>query len=64
MKLKKEYFDKEILLESLKNDKKRVGKNLTIIIAVNDEIQAIKADDFTVNEFEDAYNKLITILEL
>ena len=64
MKLKKEYFDKKILLESLKNDKKRVGKDLTIIIAVNDDIEAIKADDFTIYEFENSYNQLIKILDL
>jgi len=64
MKLEKEYFDKEILLKSLKNDKKRVGKNLTIILAINDEIEAIKADDFTEVEFETAYAQLIKILDL
>jgi len=64
MKLKLSYFDKNILLESMKNDKKRVGKDLTIIIATDDDIRATKADDLTFSEFDKAYEQLIKILEL
>ena len=64
MKLKLSYFDKDILLESMKNDKKRVGKDLTIIIPVDNDIRAIKADDLSLLEFNEAYNQLIKILGL
>jgi len=64
MKLKLSYFDKNILLESMKNDKKRVGKDLTIVIAVDNEIRAKKVDNFSFKEFSKTYNKLIEILEL
>jgi len=64
MKLSINLFDKDILLESMKNDKKRVGKDLTIIIPEDDEIRAIKIDDLTFKEFSKAYNKLIEILNL
>lgn len=64
MDLKLEYFDKSILLESMKNDKKRVGKDLTIIIPVDDNIRAIKADNLTFKEFNKSYKQLINILDL
>lgn len=64
MKLELSYFDKNILLESMKNDKKRVGRNLTIIIPNDDDIRAIKADDFTFKEFDNTYSQLIKILDL
>jgi 3-dehydroquinate synthase len=64
MKLKVSYFNKKILLESMKNDKKRVGKDLTIIIPKDDDIRAIKADNLTFKEFDVAYNQLVTILGL
>jgi len=64
MKLKLKYFDKEILLESMKNDKKRVGKDLTIIIPKDDEIRAIKVNDLIFKEFDIAYKKLLKVLSL
>ena len=64
MKLNIKLFDKNILLESMKNDKKRVGKDLTIVIPCDDEIRAVKIDDLTFKEFEKAYNKLMRILGL
>jgi 3-dehydroquinate synthase len=64
IKLKKRYFDKDILLESMKNDKKRVGKDLTIIIPCNDDIQAIKINDLTRNEFEQTFKHLLKDLKL
>ena len=64
IELKEKYFDYEILLESMKNDKKRVGKNLTIVIPVDDEIRAIKTNDFTFKEFKKSYKKLKSILGL
>lgn len=64
MELKQKYFDYDILLESMKNDKKRVGKDLTIVIPVDDEIRAIKIDDLKINEFKQAYIELIKTLDL
>ncbi len=64
MKLKKKLFCEKILLSSMKNDKKRVGKNLTIVIPSDDDIRAIKVDDLTNKEFKKAYNHLIRILNL
>jgi len=62
MNLKLKYFDYDILLESMKNDKKRVGKDLTIVIPCDDEIRAIKVNDLTFKEFKIAYKQLIKIL--
>jgi 3-dehydroquinate synthase len=64
MRLEQSYFDADILLESMKNDKKRVGKELTIIIPIDDDFHSIKADDLTFHEFEKAYTQLIEILGL
>lgn len=64
MKLELSYFDKSILLASMKNDKKRIGKKLTIIIPIDDDIRSIKADDLTFDEFDKAYIQLIEILGL
>lgn len=64
IELNKKYFDYDILLDSMKNDKKRVGKDLTIIIPINDNIEATKADDFTFEEFKQAYITLMDILGL
>ena len=57
-------FDENILLESMKNDKKRVGKNLTIVIPINDDIVAQKVDDLTVDEFKRALDTLNKVLGL
>jgi 3-dehydroquinate synthase len=57
-------FDEIILLDSMKNDKKRVGKNLTIVIPINDDIVAQKVDDMTVDEFNKALKELIKVLNL
>lgn len=57
-------FNETILLESMKNDKKRVGKDLTIVIPENDDIQAIKVNDFTTDEFKKALKELGKVLGL
>ena len=64
IKLKKGYFNKNILLESMKNDKKRVGKDLTIILPKDDNIRAIKVNDFSFDEFNKSYNHLLEILKI
>ena len=50
IRFKPEYFDRNQIIEALKNDKKRVGKGLTMIIPSSDNIDAIKADDVQSNE--------------
>lgn len=57
-------FSKDILLESMKNDKKRVGKDLTIVIPEDDDIRSIKIDNLTFKEFDKAYDQLVSILKL
>ena len=64
IKLKMKYFDKNILLESMKNDKKRVGKYLTIILPIDNDIRSIKIDDLTFEEFSRTYKELIILLGL
>jgi 3-dehydroquinate synthase len=51
IQLERLWFDKETLLNALKNDKKRVGKNLTIILPSSNKIEAVKVDDMTEEEF-------------
>lgn len=64
VELKIKQFDEVILLESMKNDKKRVGKNLTIVIPINDDIVAQKIDDLTETEFKKALSELKKVLGL
>jgi 3-dehydroquinate synthase len=51
IQLERQWFDNETLVNALKNDKKRVGKNLTIILPSSDKIEAVKVDDMTEEEF-------------
>jgi 3-dehydroquinate synthase len=64
MKLQSKYFNQKTLLNSMKNDKKRIGKDLTIVIPSSDNIEAIKVHDLTFDEFAKSYKKLLTILDL
>lgn len=50
IRLHKEHFDSKTLLECMKNDKKRVAKDLTVIIPNND-LQLYKVTDVTEEEF-------------
>ena len=50
LKLREVDFDQNILLESMKNDKKRIGKYLTVIIPDKD-FKMIKVDDVKDEEF-------------
>ena len=54
MELKSSYFPKQQLLTCLKNDKKRIGKDLTIVIP-DSEFKLIKINDFTEVEFEKCF---------
>ena len=57
LKLREKDFDSEILLESMKNDKKRVGQYLTVIIPDN-EFKMIKVDDVKDSEFYQVFEIL------
>lgn len=59
LKLRLQDFDENVLLESMKNDKKRVGKYLTIIIP-DAEFRMIKVDDVS----DDEFRKTLTQLKL
>lgn len=50
-------FNGPVLLESMKNDKKRVGKFLSVIIPDTD-FRMIKVDDVTDSEFLDAFDTI------
>ena len=43
---------------------RQFGKDLTIVIPVDDDIRASKVDDLTFEEFSHAYNKLLKALGL
>ena len=58
--LRERDFDNKVLLESMKNDKKRVGEFLTIIIP-DKEFKMIKLDDVTDDEFNKVLNSLKVI---
>jgi 3-dehydroquinate synthase len=59
IQLHRKWFDSDILLNALKNDKKRVGKDLTIILPSSDQIDAIKINDLTELEFSRSLTFLI-----
>lgn len=54
-------FNADVLLESMKNDKKRVGKYLSVIVP-DEEFKMIKLDDVKDEEFYQAFEKLKSIL--
>jgi 3-dehydroquinate synthase len=54
-------FDEKLLLEAMKNDKKRVGKYLSVIIP-DEKFSMIKIDDVTDDEFYNALNDTINLL--
>jgi len=57
LKLREQDFNAEILLESMKNDKKRVGQYLTVIIP-DTEFKMIKVDDVKDTEFYQVFETL------
>jgi len=64
IELKLNFFDENILIDSMKNDKKRVGKDLVIVIPKNDDIRVMKVTDLTFDEFRQAYVQLLEVLNL
>ncbi|MDM7860135.1 hypothetical protein QTP81_05965 [Alteromonas sp. ASW11-36] len=59
-----DHFGAEAIVECLKNDKKRVGKDLTMIIPSSDTIEAIKADDVTPLEVDNAIATVLPLLRV
>jgi 3-dehydroquinate synthase len=55
--LREQDFNHDVLLEAMKNDKKRVGKYLTVIIP-DGEFKMLKVDDVTDDEYKNALNDL------
>ncbi|MCT7556229.1 AroB-related putative sugar phosphate phospholyase (cyclizing) [Aliarcobacter butzleri] len=60
LKLREIDFDDKILLEAMKNDKKRVGDFLTVIIP-DKNFKMIKVDDITDIEFYNVMSRLRTL---
>ena len=58
LKLRRKDFDDLMLLKSMKNDKKRTGQYLSIVIP-NHEFKMIKIDDVTDKEFMESLKELI-----
>ena len=50
IEMKEEEFDRNVILECLKKDKKRVGNDLTIVIP-DQNMQLLKVTDFTFEEY-------------
>ncbi|OGV20440.1 MAG: hypothetical protein A2X47_08040 [Lentisphaerae bacterium GWF2_38_69] len=62
IKLRESDFEEGKLLAALKNDKKRIGNALTVVIPENNNFELIKADDVTEAEFKITLNELKNIL--
>lgn len=63
-KLDRQYFSAVKLLAAMRNDKKRVGDKLSIIILTSDSFTAVKVDDLSDDEFQFALSKLMDIFEI
>ena len=61
IKLKKEHFSYNTLLNNMKTDKKRIGKELSLIVP-NSEFKMIKINDLSEIEFEKGLEFLTEIL--
>lgn len=61
IKLKEAHFDYDILLNSIRADKKRIGKGLSLILP-NSEFKMVKINDLSEIEFEKGLKVLIKIL--
>jgi 3-dehydroquinate synthase len=61
LKLDHAYFDDSLLLESMKKDKKNIGKLLTVIIP-DKNLQIIKVDNITDQEVQEGNHMLMKML--
>lgn len=62
LKLREQDFSRNLLLESMKNDKKRIGEFLTVII-LDVNFKMVKMDDITDAEFDSTLHELKGSLE-
>ncbi len=61
IKLKKEYFNYEIILEKIKKDKKRISDKLPLVLPKNN-FELVKIIDLDFDEFGTTLHKLIKII--
>lgn len=59
--LKPNFFNEELILKAMQNDKKREGKDLSIIIP-NDSFNLIKVNDMKVSELTDALRMVLKLI--
>lgn len=64
VRLLSSYFDSEKLLDGMRNDKKRVGPRLVIVIPSSDKVEAIKVVDMTEAEFSKALESTMELLSV
>lgn len=61
LKLEEKHLDATVLLNAMKNDKKRINQYLTVVIPAQ-EFRIIKVDDVTDSEFFSALNNIKQVL--
>lgn len=62
IKIKKEYFDYEVMLSKVKKDKKRVSQNLPLVFPVKNFVLT-KTTDFKIEEFKKNYEDFLQVLK-
>lgn len=61
--LKRRYFDQKTILNNLKKDKKRTGKDLPLVLPKKN-FELVKITDFTIDEFKTAYRDFIRMVPM
>ncbi len=61
LKIKPKYFDKDIILENMKKDKKRIGSGLVLVLPQKD-FSLIKVNDLSIDEYESSLIELRKII--
>ncbi len=61
IKMKKNYFDKKVILENMKKDKKRISNDLVLVLPQKD-FSLIKINDLSIDEYESSLIELRTII--
>lgn len=64
LELRRDQFDRDVLLKSMENDKKREGNDLTLVMPSDNDLRFEKFNDFKHEEFDLALSMLMTELEL
>ena len=63
LELKREYFNKEKILDSMKKDKKRTGKGLVLVLP-SKKFSLIKINDLSIDEYSTSLIKLRKLLQV